>query len=43
MIATIFQQISDIYPGNDIDKFVVMPNHIHIIIIVGAGQNVTNY
>ena len=37
MVATILQQIPDFYPGNDIDKFIVMPDHIHIIIIVGAG------
>ncbi len=37
MITTILQQIPDHYPGNDIDEFVVMPNHIHTIIFVGAG------
>jgi len=40
MITTILQQIPDHYPGNDIDEFVVMPNHIHSIIIVGAGPRV---
>jgi REP element-mobilizing transposase RayT len=37
MIDDIWHQIPNYYPGNDVDEFVVMPNHIHGIIIVGAG------
>jgi putative transposase len=37
MISDIWQKIPDYYPGNDIDTFIVMPNHIHGIIYVGAG------
>ncbi|HLP62304.1 MAG TPA: transposase [Candidatus Deferrimicrobium sp.] len=40
MINIILQQIPDFYPDNDIDEFVVMPDHIHTIIIVGAGPRV---
>jgi REP element-mobilizing transposase RayT len=27
------------HPGVRVDKFVVMPNHIHMIIVMGCGQN----
>lgn len=37
MISDIWYRIPDYYPGNDVDTFVVMPNHIHGIIFVGAG------
>ena len=37
IITTVWNQIPDHYPGIDIDEFMVMPNHIHGIIIVGAG------
>jgi putative transposase len=37
MIRSVWHEIPSHYPGNDIDKFVVMPNHIHGILIVGAG------
>ena len=38
LIQTVWNQIPAYYPGIDIAEFVVMPNHIHgIIIIVGAG------
>jgi len=38
MVQTVWDEIPAHYPGIDIDAFVVMPNHIHgIIIIVGAG------
>lgn len=37
MIDTTWNEIRDHYPGIDTDAFMVMPNHIHgIIIIVGA-------
>jgi len=38
MIQTVWQKIPNHYPGVNVDAFVVMPNHIHgIIILVGAG------
>lgn len=38
MIQTVWDEIPPHYPGIEIDTFVVMPNHIHgIIVIVGAG------
>ncbi|MEA3307232.1 MAG: transposase [Elusimicrobiota bacterium] len=40
MIAEIWHQIPEYYAGNDIDEFVVMPNHIHGIIIVKNGRTV---
>ncbi len=40
MITSVWQQIPSHYPGNDVNEFVVMPNHIHgIIIIVGTSKN----
>ena len=36
MIQTVWDAMPAYYPGVDVDKFVVMPNHIHGIIIVGA-------
>ena len=37
MIQTVWDEIPLHYVGTDIDEFVIMPNHIHgIIIIVGA-------
>ena len=37
MVRTIWDQIPAHYCGVEIDQFVVMPNHIHgIVIIVGA-------
>jgi REP element-mobilizing transposase RayT len=38
MVQTTWNEIPDHYPGVDVDAFVVMPNHIHgIVIFVGAG------
>jgi putative transposase len=37
MVQTIWNELPKNYPGVDIDIFVVMPNHFHGIIIVGAG------
>ena len=37
MIVDIWRQIPARYPGNDINEFIVMPNHVHGIIFVGAG------
>lgn len=37
MIKSIWEQIPGHYPGIEIDEFVIMPNHMHgIIVIVGA-------
>ena len=39
MVSEIWQQIPDRYSGVDIDSFVVMPNHIHgIVVIDGNGR-----
>ena len=39
MIQTVWQEIPNHYPGVNVDAFVVMPKHIHgIIILVGAGS-----
>ena len=38
MVQTVWNEIPHHYPYVDIDAFVVMPNHIHgIVVIVGAG------
>ena len=39
MVFEIWQQIPDYYSGVNIDSFIVMPNHIHGIVVVdGTGQ-----
>jgi len=38
MVFAVWDEIPAFYPGVQIDSFVVMPNHIHgIIVLVGAG------
>ena len=37
MVQTVWGEIPKYYDGIDIDTFQIMPNHIHGIIIVGAG------
>jgi REP element-mobilizing transposase RayT len=38
MVKTVWDEIPVFYPGVDIDAFVIMPNHIHgIIVLVGAA------
>ena len=38
MVQTVWDEIPHHYPYVDVDAFVIMPNHIHgIVIIVGAG------
>ena len=37
MIQLTWDEIHKYYPGVDTDEFIVMPNHIHGIITVGAG------
>lgn len=41
MIQTVWGEIPIPYNGTEIDQFVVMPNHIHGIIIIGAGNTET--
>ena len=36
MIQTVWDEIPIHYTGTEIDEFVVMPNHIHGIIVIGA-------
>ena len=39
MVESIWRELSQHYPGVEVDTFVVMPNHVHgIIILVGAGH-----
>src|SRR3972149_7661939 len=38
MVQAIWRELPQRYPGVDVDAFVVMPNHVHgIIVLVGAG------
>ena len=37
MVDDIWRQIPDHYSGINVDEHIVMPNHMHGIIIVGAG------
>ena len=38
MIKTVWDEIPQFYCGIETDEFIIMPNHIHgIIVIVGAG------
>ncbi len=37
MIEKTFLEIPEKYPGNGIALFIVMPNHMHGIIVVGAA------
>jgi putative transposase len=41
MVQTVWDEIPSHYPGTEIDEFVVMPNHIHGIIVIGAGNTGT--
>ena len=36
-VQTAWDQLPDHYPGVDLDAFVVMPNHIHGIIVLTVG------
>lgn len=37
MVQSVWNEIPSFYPGVEIDAFVVMPNHIHgIVVLVGA-------
>jgi putative transposase len=38
MVATVWRELPHHYPGVEVDTLVVMPNHVHgIIMLVGAG------
>lgn len=37
MVQNIWKTLPEYYPGVGIDSYIIMPNHIHGIIIVGAG------
>jgi len=38
MVDKIWKEIPDHYPGVEIDEFVVMPNHLHGIIVIGGAE-----
>ncbi len=37
MVQTVWNEIGPHYPGIATDSFIVMPNHVHGIVLVGAG------
>jgi REP element-mobilizing transposase RayT len=37
MVQAVWDELSDHYPGVETDAFVVMPNHIHAIIVLSVG------
>ncbi len=37
MIQTVWDEIPEHYPGIKTDEFVIMPNHIHGIVVITAG------
>lgn len=40
MIDAVWQEIPSFYPGVEIDEFVVMPNHLHaIVVLVGSSSD----
>jgi len=38
LVQTTWQQIAKRYPETELDAFVIMPNHIHGIIVINAGK-----
>ena len=40
-VETAILAIPDHYPGTTIDKYVVMPNHIHVILTIPSGSDQT--
>lgn len=36
MVRSVWDDIQTVYPGVETDAFVVMPNHVHAIIIIVA-------
>ena len=41
MIYNKFSEIAKIYPGIQIDKFVIMPNHLHTIMVIQHDSGTT--
>jgi putative transposase len=41
MIQTVWNEIPFHYTGTEIDEFIVMPNHIHGIFVIGADPGTT--
>jgi len=39
MVQTVGDEIPEYYPGVDIDAFIIMPNHIHGIIVLPAHSD----
>ncbi len=39
MVMNVWRQIPERYPGIEVDIAVVMPNHFHGIVVVGAGSH----
>ncbi len=39
MIHSVWYELPKHYPGIGVDVFVVMPNHVHGIVVVGAGPS----
>lgn len=38
MVQSVWDELPSKYPGVEIDQFIVMPNHVHgIVVLVGAG------
>ncbi len=40
MVQSVWDEMPSHYPGVDIDEFVVMPNHIHGIVVLVVGMDV---
>ena len=38
MVQAVWQELPAHYPGVDVDTFVVMPNHVHGIILIGRAR-----
>ncbi len=38
MVATVWNDLPQHYSGVDVDAFVIMPNHVHGIVMLSAGQ-----
>jgi REP element-mobilizing transposase RayT len=41
MVFNKFEEISGFYPDIIIDKFIVMPNHLHAIMLIQHGGTAT--
>lgn len=37
MVADVWRTAPDVFPGVELDAFVVMPNHVHAILTLGTG------